>query len=163
MAMLGSACLPFDLGPVEEPPPPVNVHPRIEESSVRPQGARIDLSKEIGCRIKLAVGVVNDADVDDVLSARWFIDFDYNPGASNPIYHQHELENRGRPERVGSEFEFVGLNYPPGLHTVEVVFSDGFAGSGGPRKVQDGKGSDVYRWFIDSTLVTKDRCAETVQ
>lgn len=132
LALTGTGCiLPFpgdDLPPL---PPARNRPPRIEELNVSPQGRLVSLDVGNGCAQEFSLPV-SDPDVDDLLTVRWFVDFDSTPEEGQPPTSSFEslippssLERRGsaritlRTDAAGSPLA------PPGIHLVEAYLSDG--------------------------------------
>lgn len=163
IALTAPACLPFELYPVEEPPPPANYPPVIVDGSISPRDSYVDLRRETDfqCSVELVIGGVVDEDLDDVLEARWYVDYDFTEGASNGLWKRNVLDNRDQPGRLVPSFPF-NVNDPyatPGIHVVEVVISEAsnFV-DGQSRAVFDDALVATHRWVIDVPAGARDFC-----
>lgn len=160
LALLSTGCLITDV--LEERPvdPPVpNSAPHVEEASLSPPPWQIvSLGSEAGgasgCRETLRVGVVADEDVEDLLMARWFIDYWEN---TSPV-EDYRFPNTGKPQRIGPSFVVTPETFLKSdperrrtTHVVMVVISDGFESGSDFTLPMEGKAAVTYTWTVDTT------------
>lgn len=100
--------------------------------------------------------VIEDADLEDPVEARWFVDY----APSNPEFALLEVppaaENGIDPLRPLSPFHFEPASYAGGgsRHVVELVVSNGFQAPATPglaqpnRTPRPGYQTQVFRWFV---------------
>jgi hypothetical protein len=128
-AGMASGCLvPQDDTLLESIPQRRNRPPRIVETQVQPPDPIIqDFGANGLCELDFSV-VVEDPDVDDLLTVRWYLDYDdQNP--TGP-YREFQLANNGQPQRGDRATLHINLraaNSPlsaPGTHLVEALVSD---------------------------------------
>lgn len=104
-----------------------NRPPRIEERQVRPQTRVLEVRNGAGCELEFEV-LVEDPDVDDLISVSWFVDF--GRGGSPGAYTEQRLTNNERPQRDDRgtlNMAVSQVNNPlnrPGLHLVEALVAD---------------------------------------
>jgi hypothetical protein len=98
------------------------------ESQVQPPEPIIqDFGAQGLCELDFSV-VVEDLDVDDLLTVRWYLDYD-NQNPTGP-YREFQLANNGEPQRGDRATLRINLraaNSPlsaPGVHLVEAVVAD---------------------------------------
>jgi hypothetical protein len=124
----GGCLIPQDDALLEEIPQRRNRPPRIVETQVQPPERIIrDFGAAGLCELDFSV-VVEDPDVDDLVTVRWYLDYD----AQNPTgaYREFRLANNGQPQRGDRATLSINLraaNSPlsaPGVHLVEAVVSD---------------------------------------
>ncbi|WP_224369939.1 hypothetical protein [Hyalangium versicolor] len=120
--------MPQDDTLLESIPQRRNRPPRIVETQVQPPNPIIqDFGTGDLCALDFSV-VVEDPDVDDLLTVRWYLDYD----DQNPMgaYREIPLANNGEPQRGDRATLSINLraaNSPlsdPGVHLVEAVVSD---------------------------------------
>jgi hypothetical protein len=129
MVGVASGCLiPQDDTLLESLPQRRNRPPRVVETQVQPPQPILDDFGANGlCEQDFSV-LVEDPDVDDLLTVRWYLDYDdQNP--TGP-YREFQLANNGEPQRGDRATLRVNLraaNSPlsaPGPHLVEAVVAD---------------------------------------
>ncbi len=129
VAYMASGCLiPQEDTLLESLPQRRNRPPRIVETQVQPLERIIqDFGASGLCELDFSV-VVEDPDVDDLLTVRWYLDYDdQNP--TGP-YREFQLINNGEPQRGDRPTLRINLraaNSPlsaPGVHLVEAVVAD---------------------------------------
>lgn len=101
-------------------------------------------------------GVIDDADLDESVEARWFVD--YAPDAAG--VHQNDFpaatSDGTDTRRALADFRFFPARFPAGPHAIEVVVSNGFfpigldpVGSIQPNRTpQGGFETQVFRWIV---------------
>ncbi len=155
MLLASTSCLITD--PIEgrTPPPPATNHPpRIPKAAVEPLNwSRIVVPND--CKVTLSVGYVEDDDLNDTLSVRWFVDWDPSPGALN-TYVGGTIDPSGSVERINTGVTTYPLTIKsPGVHVVTMVLSDGFSSlptdSATP---QAGRDVTSVSWTIDASAAT---------
>jgi hypothetical protein len=124
-----SGCLvPQDDTLLEGIPDRRNRPPRIVESQVQPPEPIIhDFGASGLCELDFSV-VVEDPDVDDLITVQWYLDYD----SQNPTgyFREFKLANNGEPQRGDRATLRINLraaNSPlsaPGIHLVEAVVTD---------------------------------------
>lgn len=122
-------CLvPQDDTLLESIPQRRNRPPRIVESQVQPPDPIIeDFGAGDLCELDFSV-LVEDPDVDDLITVRWYLDYD----DQNPVgpYREFQLANNGEPQRGEPATLRINLraaNSPlstPGVHLVEALVAD---------------------------------------
>lgn|SRR5690606_3308704 len=132
-ALLWSGCLiPVPGDPIDPLPDARNRPPRIEESNVTPFDRIVQLDPANGCVLQLGLPV-SDPDLDDVITVRWFVDFNARPVEGEPqdtSFSETLLLPTGREDR-GSASLTLRTNTPGsrlaplGTHLVEAYVSDG--------------------------------------
>lgn len=132
-ALLWSGCLfPVPGDAIEPLPDARNRPPRIEESNVTPFDRIVQLDPANGCVLQLGLPV-SDPDLDDVITVRWFVDFNARPIEGEPqdtSFSETLLLPTGREDR-GSAGLTLRTNTPGsrlaplGTHLVEAYVSDG--------------------------------------
>lgn len=158
-----AACLIPQDDPILVPLPPTrNRPPRIQENSVTPPRSfpAPTLFTGDNCPEQVLFGVtLEDPDVDDVLTLRWFIDYDPN---NNPVSFGTEtrVSTTGAAVRGALEQTFsLRPGSPlavPGIHLVEAVVADGQLIGREPQPLaRDEQGnvtevsySDTFAWYI---------------
>jgi hypothetical protein len=124
----GGCLVPQDDTLLEGIPERRNRPPRIVESQVQPTEPIIQDFGAAGlCELDFSV-VVEDPDVDDLITVQWFLDYD----SQNPTgyYREFRLANNGEPQRGDRATLRINLraaNSPlstPGPHLVEAVVTD---------------------------------------
>jgi hypothetical protein len=128
VGVAGGCLVPQDDTLLESIPQRRNRPPRIVETQVQPSEPIIrDFGASGLCELDFSV-VVEDRDVDDLLTVRWYLDYDdLNP--TGP-YREFQLANNGEPQRGDRATLRINLrtaNSPlsaPGEHLVEAVVSD---------------------------------------
>lgn len=128
VGVAGGCLVPQDDTLLEGIPQRRNRPPRIVESQVQPSEPII---KDFGagdlCELDFSV-IVEDPDVDDLVTVRWYLDYD----SQNPTgaYREFQLANNGQPQRGDRATLRINLraaNSPlsePGEHLVEALVSD---------------------------------------
>jgi hypothetical protein len=126
--MVGGCLIPQDDTLLAGLPQRRNRPPRIVEMQVQPPERIIrDFGAEGLCELDFSV-VVEDPDVDDLLTVRWYLDYD-DQDPTGP-YREFQLANNGEPQRGDRATLRINLraaNSPlsaPGDHLVEAVVSD---------------------------------------
>jgi hypothetical protein len=129
MAWAAGGCLvPQDDTLLEGIPERRNRPPRIVESQVQPTEPIIqDFGLNGLCELDFSV-VVEDPDVDDLITVQWYLDYD----SQNPtgFFREFKLANNGEPqrgERATLPINLRAANSPlsaPGVHLVEAVVAD---------------------------------------
>lgn len=165
LSMPLAACQPI----VEEPAPTpaVNRPPRIVEGQAIPSLTLLRTSA-VGCSaIGFSAGLVEDADIDQVLQERWLIDYDAedpNPSLGTTVTLQR-IPNAPAsatdpvPAYVVTPQRLQALRLGESL-TIDLLVSDGFdsvqAGKLDPFKVLEGRSLDRKTWVIlaDSSCTT---------
>lgn len=143
--LLSASCLVVDsLEAQEEQPLPANTPPRIHEQSAVPQNGSVLIPQ--GCLLPLAIGTVEEFDVADELTARWFVD--------DVLLSSSQLPAQGEPLRAGPTYTFEIARHPLGPHAVLVAISDGFADGADLRAAREGKAVVSYEWAIDTSNAT---------
>jgi hypothetical protein len=126
--VMGGCLVPQDDTLLEGIPERRNRPPRIVESQVQPPEPIIQDFGAAGlCELDFSV-VVEDPDVDDLITVQWFLDYD----SQNPTgyYREFRLANNGEPQRGDRATLRINLqaaNSPlsaPGVHLVEAVVAD---------------------------------------
>jgi hypothetical protein len=165
--VMGGCLVPQDDTLLEGIPDRKNRPPRIVETQVQPPESIIgDFGAGDLCELDFSV-VVEDPDVDDLLTVRWYVDYD----AQNPTgaYREFQLANNGQPQRGDRATLRINLraaNSPLsalGTHLVEAVVADTRLVNREPvpisRVVLDGGGVIInpgyvvtHAWFV--TTVT---------
>lgn len=161
--LLGGCLLPQD-DTLLDPLPQKNRPPRILEQNVQPAQ---NVSVATNCSIEFSA-FVEDPDVDDKLTYRWYID--YNPTAGSLTrtpFEEGQLLNNGQPVRSSSATYKgdTGNTSTPlaeiGLHRVTLMVFDGtlgvFDGPGSVPPADPVEGvdagnphySDSYTWIVD--------------
>lgn len=127
-AVAGGCLVPQDDTLLEGLPDRRNRPPRIVESQVQPPEPIIQDFGSAGlCELDFSV-VVEDPDVDDLLTVRWYVDYD--PQNPTGPYREFQLANNGQPQRGDRATLRISLraaNSPlsaPGVHLVEAVVAD---------------------------------------
>lgn len=124
----GGCLVPQDDTLLEGLPDRRNRPPRIVESQVQPPEPIIQDFGSAGlCELEFSV-IAEDPDVDDLLTVRWYLDYD----TQNPTgpYREIQLANNGQPqrgERATLRINLRAANSPlsaPGVHLVEAVVAD---------------------------------------
>jgi hypothetical protein len=160
MCLLVTSCLVTDeLTPRQVPPEEPNSPPRFEESSIHPASTMV-LRPIDGCTIVMEVDTIIDEDLDDKLTARWFINFD--PEAEeNPVVREVDIAQptpNASTTRLGGDattYTFHADQKDLGLYVIYLVVSDGFSNEANrPAAAREGKAAVSYVWFIDSTGAT---------
>lgn len=150
--LLCASCLVVDsLDVQEEQPPPANTPPRIHEASAVPQNGSVIVPQ--GCALQLAIGTVEEADLADELTARWFVD--------DVLLASSRLPAQDEPLREGPIYTFEVARHPPGPHAVLVVISDGFADGADLRAAREGKAVVSYEWVVDTSAAAT--CTESLE
>lgn len=131
--LLWSGCLfPVPGDAIDPLPHARNRPPRIEESNVTPPDRIVQLDPANGCVLQLGLPV-SDPDLEDVITVRWFVDFNARPveGESpDTSFSETLLLPTGREDR-GSASLTLRTNTPGsrlaplGTHLVEAYVSDG--------------------------------------
>lgn len=161
MALCTSACLVTDTLVVEPPPPvPVNHPVVIVEDSVSPQNwAPVQLTRTSNppCTQVFEAKQVTDEDLEDNLSARWFLDCATAPTIDDWLACKTDeaalLSPDNSASRIGP-FHQLDMKNPrltPGLHILKLLVSDKFlvARPG----VEEGYSLATYEWAV---LVASD-------
>ncbi|MBN1207946.1 MAG: hypothetical protein JXB05_23990 [Myxococcaceae bacterium] len=126
--VVGGCLVPQDDTLLEGIPDRKNRPPRIVETQVQPPESIVrDFGAEGLCELDFSV-IVEDPDVDDLLTVRWYLDYD----AQNPTgaYREFQLTNNGLPQRGDRATLRINLraaNSPLsalGTHVVEAVAAD---------------------------------------
>ncbi len=162
---LASGCLiPQDATHLEGLPETRNRPPRIVESQVQPTER---ILKEFGaglCELDFSV-VVEDPDVDDLITVRWYVDYD-TQNQTGP-YREFQLTNSGLPQRgdrATLRLSLRAANSPlsaPGPHLVEALVSDTRLVGREPVPIESQKLPDggtlvnpgyavTYAWFVNT-------------
>jgi hypothetical protein len=128
VGVAGGCLVPQDDTFLEGIPERRNRPPRIVENQVQPPEPIIeDFGAGDLCELDFSV-IVEDPDVDDLLTVRWYLDYD----TQNPTgpYREFQLANNGQPQRGDRATLRINLraaNSPlsaPGVHLVEAVVAD---------------------------------------
>ena len=139
-----------------------NRPPRIVETQVQPSN-RIQTLGAGRCEEDFSV-VVEDLDVDDLITVRWYVDYDAQTNPTGP-FREFQLANNGQALRGDQATLHVNLsaaNNPlskPGTHLVEAVVSDTRLLGRNPAPVEVIKFPDggsienpgyvvTYAWFV---------------
>ena len=128
VGVAGGCLVPQDDTLLESIPQRRNRPPRIVETQVQPSEAIIrDFGANGLCELDFSV-IVEDPDVDDLVTVRWYLDYDnQNPTGA---YREFQLANNGQPQRGDRATLRINLraaNSPlsaPGEHLVEALVSD---------------------------------------
>jgi hypothetical protein len=127
-AVAGGCLVPQDDTLLEGIPERRNRPPRIVEDQVQPPDSIIqDFGAGDLCELDFSV-VVEDPDVDDLITVRWYLD--YNNQNPTGYYREFQLANNGEPQRGDRATLRINLraaNSPlstPGTHLVEAVVAD---------------------------------------
>jgi hypothetical protein len=124
----GGCLIPQEDTLLEEIPQRKNRPPRIVETQVQPPERIIqDFGADGLCELDFSV-VVEDPDVDDLVTVQWYLDYD----SQNPTgyFREFRLANNGEPQRGDRATLNINLraaNSPlsaPGVHLVEAVVTD---------------------------------------
>jgi hypothetical protein len=166
VAWVAGGCLvPQDDTLLEGIPDRRNRPPRIVESQVQPPEPIIqDFGASGLCELDFSV-VVEDPDVDDLITVQWYLDYD----SQNPTgyFREFRLANNGEPQRGDRATLPISLraaNSPlsaPGVHLVEAVVTDtrlvGRTPEPKSRIVLDGGGVIInpgyvvtHTWFVNT-------------
>ena len=129
---LSGCLLPLPGDDVLPLPDAKNRPPRIEELNVTPQGRIVSLDVGNGCVLQLGLPV-SDPDLEDLITVRWFVDFDTTPVEGEPddtSFSETLLVSTGREQRGNASITLrtntAGSRLAtPGLHLVEAYVSDG--------------------------------------
>lgn len=144
-------------------PVAVNRPPTILEGLVQPRGHRVELGTAAGCPINFSVRV-EDANVDDAVTVRWYIDYDPDTNPQ-PIGRVFTFTNTGTPIRgETATFPITRMDSPgnplavPGEHLVEALVADGPFTNRDP---DDGSNVSVptyptYVWLVTTRETTVD-------
>ncbi|WP_224240913.1 hypothetical protein [Hyalangium gracile] len=126
--MAGGCLVPQDDTLLESIPQRRNRPPRIVETQVQPPNPIIqDFGAGGLCELDFSV-LVEDPDVDDLLTVRWYLDYDnQNPTG---FFREFKLANNGEPQRGDRATLRINLRAAnsalstPGVHLVEALVSD---------------------------------------
>lgn len=155
-ALWGGCLIPQDDTYLAGLPEQRNRPPRILETQVNPTSRVIkDFGAAGKCEEEFRV-VVEDLDVDDTLTVKWYVD--YEPPDSVSVYREAVLPNSGQPVRGAGTLRLSlrAANSPlatPGLHVVEAVVSDGLT--------VDRKPTERTETLPDGTVITDQVYAVT--
>jgi hypothetical protein len=124
----GGCLVPQDDTLLQSIPQRRNRPPRIVETQVQPPDPIIeDFGAGDLCELDFSV-VVEDPDVDDLITVRWYLDYDdQNPTG---YYRETTLANNGEPqrgERASLRINLRAANSElstPGVHLVEALVTD---------------------------------------
>jgi hypothetical protein len=128
VGVAGGCLVPQDDTLLEGIPQRRNRPPRIVENQVQPSEPIItDFGAGGLCELDFSV-IVEDPDVDDLVTVRWYVDYD----SQNPTgaYREFQLANNGQPQRGDRATLRINLraaNSPlsaPGEHLVEALVAD---------------------------------------
>ena len=160
-AVIGSGCLLGQDDVVLEDIVLPNHPPRINGQSAEPQ--KVSTIGLDGCRIVFQIPV-EDPDVDDLVQARWYIDFDPKNTQTNRPVDEFSLENNGQAARPLVTKTFTNGPFAElaatGPHVVTLMVFDGTLGVfEGPNSVPKPRPipgsdagnptySDAYDWFV---------------
>ncbi|MDR0967188.1 MAG: hypothetical protein LBM75_11955 [Myxococcales bacterium] len=141
-----AACLVTEaLEEQEALPPAENWAPRIVEETVAPRNGAVLAPQD--CAIHLSIGAIEERDLADELTARWFIDGVLRASQRLPVQSDEVL-------RPGPNFTFKVASHTPGMHVVLVAISDGFADGEELRSALEGRSVVSYEWSIDTSAAT---------
>lgn len=150
LGSLSSGCLVLegDLFEDRRPGNGVNFTPRLEETTLMPPNQKtVSLQS---CSQNFSVERVEELDLSDTLTARWFVDGvmaswqTLSPLESNPTFW------------TGATFLFDASRYDRALHTLLLVVSDGFAEGDELMAAAQGKGKSSVVWAVDTTMADCD-------
>ncbi|XXF74998.1 hypothetical protein P2318_18165 [Myxococcaceae bacterium GXIMD 01537] len=159
-AASGACLIPQDDTYLAGVPEQRNRPPRIVESQVQPADRIIqDFGAGGLCEVEFSI-IVEDPDVDDSISVRWYVD-------GNPLRQETKLTNNGqalRSDRATLRASLRAANSPlaaPGTHLVEAFVADGFTIDREPApdrtiKLPDGGViydpvyTATYAWFVST-------------
>ncbi len=140
-----AACLVTETIEVQEAQPtPANTPPRIHEESASPANGSV--IEPTSCALQLSIGVVEEWDASDELTARWFVD--------DALLASSRLPPQDDPLREGPRYTFEVARHAPGPHAVLVAISDGFADGADLRAAREGKAVVSYEWALDTSAAS---------
>jgi len=128
--VMGGCLVPQDYRFSDDPPPFKN-NPVTIVSPPFPEGTTLTANNGQGgptataCRLSFRISA-SDPDLDDLLTVRWYVDYDRNP----VIFREDLLQNLGSPIRGPAELTMdLGVPGNPlssqGIHVLEVLVADG--------------------------------------
>jgi hypothetical protein len=132
--------------------------PTILAGSASPAGSTVVSGAACPAGHTLAFSaVVEDADLEDTVEARWFVDY-APPANTAPLFTDFPSADRDGvdPRRALAPFLFEPARFAAGgmHHVVELVVSNGFYPENTPgveppeRAAQPGYDTQVFRWFV---------------
>ncbi len=142
----------------------VNRPPVIIPAFVQPLSGHVTLSNTPGCVAQFSIRV-EDPNVDDPITARWYIDYDKDTH-SQPDSRVFEFTNNGRAVRDESATFTQQLDSPgnplsvPGVHLVDVLVADAPVVNRDPStgSNETAPSFPVHTWVVTTTTNPSD-CA----
>lgn len=126
---------------------------RIDESGIFPDNS--SLVRPASCALVLKIDGISDPDMNDEVSARWFVD--------GVMLSWSRLPVREGERREGTSYTFEVARHPLGPHSVLVAVSDGFEGGSELRAAREGKSVVSCAWAIDTSALTQCTAERTAE
>lgn len=140
-----------------------NRPPRIVERQIKPDARVLETNNGQNCELQFEV-LVEDPDVDDVISVSWFVDF--GRGGPSGAFSEQKLTNNTKAQRDHRGSLTMAISQvnnplnPPGLHLVEALVADARLIDREPvnREVRGEEGvllidpgyAVSYAWFVET-------------
>lgn len=164
--LLGTGCLaPQDIDEVEPAGEEQNHAPRIVVDQALVEGMAVPrIHVQTSCdSVRFRVGAVEDLDLDDTLTVRFFVDYDQGCERCRQVQHELVLPATDETRALRTtEFAYeLRLPLDEGTHLVEAWVSDGFADEADPplnRAVLEGRGVDSVTWVLEVVEAETQEC-----
>jgi hypothetical protein len=154
---LAAACpLPQPLPAVQRVGGSTVAPPRVVAETASPRSALVRVGTGCGVAVLPFSAVLDDPNVDEVVEARWFVDYDAGSTGVQDLEQVAPAPDGGTLRALADPFLFrLGAHDPAVPHVVELVVSNGFyelgadpPGAAVNRTAQPGYETQVFRWTV---------------